>query len=96
MALDALPRKKDPSKNTTPYASQTLSQTVHTEGSTTQVRRIKRWFVFACCEENRNMFEFRLCKDSVTTAVTLLFEWHLCHVAACLQHELSSTEEKLF
>uniref|UniRef100_A0A3Q4GJW4 SH2 domain-containing protein n=1 Tax=Neolamprologus brichardi TaxID=32507 RepID=A0A3Q4GJW4_NEOBR len=46
--------------------------------------------------DSENMFVFRLCKDSVTTAVTLLFEWHLCHVAACLQHELSSTEEKLF
>ena len=42
------------------------------------------------------MFVFPLCTGSVATAVVLLFEWHLCHVAACLQHKLGSTEEKLF
>lgn len=59
------------------------------------VKRIKQWFVIAFCKENRNMFVFPLCTGSVT-AVALLFEWHLCHVAAYLQHKLSSTEEKLF
>lgn len=36
-----------------------------------------------------------LCANSVTTVIALLFECHLCHVATCLQPELSSTEEKL-
>lgn len=58
------------------------------------VRGIKQWFVIACCTKNRNMFVFPFCTGSV--AVELLLEWHLCHVAACLQHRLSSTEEKLF
>lgn len=57
---------------------------------------IKQWFVIACGKENRNMVVLPLCTGSVTTAVALLFEWHLCHVAACLQHRLSSTEKKLF
>lgn len=57
---------------------------------------IKQWFVIACCKENRNMFVFPFCTGSVTTAVALLFEWHPCHVAACLTHELSSTEENSF
>ena len=64
----------------------------HTEKN----RGIKQWFVIACSKENRNMFVLPLCTGSVTTAAALLSEWHLCHVAACLQHRLSSTEEKLF
>lgn len=41
------------------------------------------------------MYMFPLCKYPVTIA-GVLFEWHFCYVAACLQHKLSSTEEKLF
>lgn len=59
------------------------------------VRGIKQWFVTAWGKENRNMYAFPLCTGSVTAAVAL-FEWHLCHVAACLRRKLSSTEDKLF
>lgn len=39
-----------------------------------------------------------MCFLSVQALLTAaaLFEWHLCHEAACLRPKLSSTEQKLF
>lgn len=41
------------------------------------------------------MYVFSLWRGPVSTAEAL-FQWHLCHVAACLRRKLGSTEEKLF
>lgn len=57
--------------------------------------RSNNGFVGCRGTENRNMYVFPLCTGAATTAAAL-FEWHLCHVAACLRRKLSSTEEKLF
>lgn len=65
--------------------SETLAKTLHSQGSNNGV-------LFLVVQRTGRCLCF-LCTGS---AVTLLFEWHLCHVVACLQHELSSTEEKLF
>lgn len=77
---------------------ETLAQSVHTEKNTAgwmEIGGSNKGFVSAQGKENRNMYLFSLCAAFVTTALAL-FEWHLCHGAACLWHKLNSTEGKLF
>lgn len=75
-----------------PEALTHFKQLVRNPSGQMELENIKQWFVIPRCTGNRSVFVFLLSADS---AATLLFEWHPCHVAACLQNELSSTEEKL-